>query len=182
MVTAGLKFCMPEKMEYVKSFFPIRNHYFGTCAASLLLAIAGTRILNLKIDESKAIAEAIDRIGNELELLFKMSCQESQLIQITLKNDKVYIGWVELLPEPSLSPYVKLIPLLSGFRDERKELQLTTDYSIVYSEYIKRGKIQSPKELEMNLVIQVSEIISASRFDFDIFEKFLNEADERGTK
>lgn len=46
------------------------------------------------------------------------------------------------------------------------------NYTIVYSEYIKQTKIKAIDELEMNLLIKVDEIISASRFDWGIFEKF----------
>ena len=93
-------------------------------------------MLNSFIDESKAILTAVKRIGHELELLFAISVEESQLIQVTLKNDKAYVGWVEIIPKPNPTQYVKLIPLFSGYRDEKKELKITTDYSLVYSDFI----------------------------------------------
>jgi len=124
----------------------------------------------------KAIAKAIDRIGNEMELLFKYSCEKKETIQITLKNDKVYVGWVELLPKPSHSTFIRLVPVLSGYRDHTKRFHVTTNYSYVYSEYIKSIKEAKSEEeideLETTIVIKLDEIISAHLFDYDIFEKF----------
>ena len=38
--------------------------------------------------------------GDEIENLFKKSAEEALFIQITLKNDKVYIGYSETIPIP----------------------------------------------------------------------------------
>jgi hypothetical protein len=153
---------------------PIKDDFFGTCLLSVLISFFYTKIRNYYIDETKAIYQAIEKSGSELELLVAYSCSESKLIQLTLKNDKVYIGWAEVLPKPSHCPYIQLIPLFSGYRDEKKELVIVTDYSLVYSELIQKGKIKDIQELKMNLVIQSNEIISASRFDFEIFESFVS--------
>jgi len=62
---------------------------------------------------------------------------------------------------------------MSGYRDgEKKEFHITTDYSKVYAHYIAQGEIQSIEDLEMTLIIHVTEIISATRFDYKIFEQF----------
>jgi hypothetical protein len=172
LISGGLTYFFEDKVSWVKSFFPIKDQYFGTCVLSFFLAVVGTGFSNRFIDETESIYRSIVRIGNELELLFAESCLYNELIQITLKSDKVYIGWVGVLPEPSQCLYIQLIPLLSGYRDDKKELIITTDYSQVYSEYIRKGQIKNIDELEMNLVLPVNEIVSASRFDFDIFERF----------
>lgn len=161
-----------EQTIYIKeNFFPIQERYFGTSLVSFFIALPITYVSNWITRKATALGTAIDRIGNELELLFKLSCTEGQLIQITLKNDKVYVGWVELLPKPQ-GPYVKIIPATSGYRDEKKGLHLTINYTHVYSDYIRKGKIRDIGELQMSLIIKVEEILSASRFDFEIFERF----------
>lgn len=117
--TSTISYFFKDKVTYLReNFFPIRDHYLGTCVCSFFFAVAGTKFLNLFINETKAVKNAIGRIGNELELLFCRSFTDYHLIQITLKNDKVYIGWIEVLPEPSQSPYIQVIPFLSGYRDE----------------------------------------------------------------
>jgi hypothetical protein len=174
IITTTLTAIFKTQVEWTKqNVFPIKDDYFGTCLLSLALAYGFTRFRNSRIDDTDAIYSAIQVIGNELELLFATSCVDSQLIQITLKNDKVYVGWVKVLPKPSQCPYVQLIPLFSGYRNAAKELQITTDYSPIYSQLIKRGKITNLEDADVNLVVQVNEVISASKFDFDVFEAFV---------
>lgn len=151
---------------------------------SFLLAFPITWIGNAIIDEEEAIASAIDRIGSELEKLFKYSCFEQELVQITLKNDKVYVGWVQFLPKPQASPYVTILPVLSGYRDKKKSLHITTTYTEIYAEYTRAGQIQAVQDLDVYLVIQVNEILTATRFDYDMFERFekAEQAKERGSQ
>jgi hypothetical protein len=171
--TTIITYLAPVYVEWIRSnVFPIKDDFFGTCLISIFVAFLYTKFMNWRIDETRAIISAIRKIGSELEMLVATSFEESSLIQITLKSDKVYIGWAEVLPRPSHSSYIQLIPLFSGYRKENKELVIVTDYSQVYSEMIKRGKIKDIQELKMNLVVQESEIVSASRFDFSIYEKF----------
>lgn len=98
-----------------------------------------------------------------------MSCLEVKLIQVNLKNDKVYVGWVKTLPKPSQSSYVRLTPLLNGYQNKTKELIVIIDYSQIYNNLLRRGKIKHVNDAEMDLVIQMNEIISASKFDDDLF-------------
>lgn len=174
LVTAAIaSYYFKDQVAYIKNnYFPIQDEYFGTCALSFVLAVFTTWLINVFTAKSDAIAAAIDSVGNELELLFSYSAVESAPIQVTLKNDKVYIGWIEILPQPSQCPYIRLIPLFSGYRDRRKELKITTDYSHVYNDFINRGMIRDIADLDVNVVIQVSEVLSAGRFEFEIFEKF----------
>jgi len=159
-------------IDVVKQYFPIKDQYFGTAVVSFLLALTITWVSNKIINEEEAIATAMKKIGNELERLFLFSITHQQLIQLTLSDHKVYIGWAELLPEPKHSAFVRIIPALSGYRDDKRILHITTRYTDVYSDYIKRGEIKSIDELEMGLVIKVEEILSATRFDIEVFEKF----------
>jgi hypothetical protein len=174
VITTLLTHILPEKVSWIKlNIFPLKDDYFGTCFLSVLIAFCYTKFKNWKADEAGFILKAIDEIGNELELLVAHSFKESKLIQLTLKNDKIYIGWAEVLPKPSHNQYIQLIPLFSGFRDERKELVITTNYSLVYSELIQKGKIRDIQEVKMNLVVMANEIVSASMFDFEIYESFV---------
>lgn len=173
VISVLMSYYFREWVTNIKTnWFPIQDQYFGTCALSFIVAILVTKIINIITAKSDAIESAIRHVGNELELLFSFSALESEPIQITLKNDKVYIGWVEILPQPSQCPYVRVIPLFSGYRDVNKELKITTDYSRVYNEYLTRGMIKDVADLDVNVVIQVSEILTAGRFEFEIFEKF----------
>jgi hypothetical protein len=163
---------IPDHVYFLKHHSPIKQEYFGTSLVSFLLAFPITWIANAIIKEEEAIGSAIDRIGSELEKLFKYSCDAREPLQMTLKNGKVYVGWVQFLPKPQASPYVTIIPVLSGYRDEKQHLHITTTYIEIYAQYMREGLIQGVEDLDVFLVIQVDEILTATRFDFEMFEKF----------
>lgn len=159
--------------EQIAKYFPITFPYFGTTLISFFLGIVIAEVGNLFTDNTRSISDSIDVIGNELELLLKVSFNEDQLVQITLKNDKFYVGWVLTLPIPQQSSYIKILPAFSGYRSpENKRLVFTTQYLNVYSTYIQEGRITSLEDLNVNLIIRIDEIITASRFNIEMYERF----------
>jgi hypothetical protein len=172
LICALITVCFKSQVEAIKSFFPVQIAFFGTAVGSFFLAILITFGWNRFLNPSSEITRAIDKIGNELELLLKLSCNQSTLIQITLANNKVYIGWVEILPVPGKSSYVRIIPAMSGYRNSEKKFHVTEVYTKIYADYIEEGIIRSVDELQINLVIKINEIITATRFDFDIYQRF----------
>ncbi|MCX8490502.1 MAG: hypothetical protein ORN54_05495 [Cyclobacteriaceae bacterium] len=131
-ITTVITYIFPTHVMWIRStLFPIKDDFFGTCLLAILISFLYTKIRNHFIDETRAIYSAIEKSGSELELLVAYSFKESQLIQLSLRNDKVYIGWAEVLPKPSHCQYIQLIPLFSGYRDDKKELIIVTNYSLV---------------------------------------------------
>lgn len=177
VITTTITLLLPQWVDWIKvEIFPIQNKFLGTCFLSYILAIVGTKLRNKYINKTEAIYSAIGEVGNELEILLSESCKQGGLVMLSLKNDKVYVGWVEVYPEPSACPYIHIIPFLSGYRDEKKEVQMTTTYHQVYYDLIRTGRIKQIKDSGVNLIIQSNEIISAGRFDFDIWESFRSAA------
>ena len=162
----------PSLPDAIYSSFPFKDPYTITSIATLALAIILTELSNLIFDESKYAKRAIKAVGNECELLFKTSFVESKLLLITLDNDKFYIGWVVELPIPSISSHVRIIPAVSGYRTEQKELEFTTEYLVVYSEMMKEGANTNVKEYKTDIVIDITHIITVSFFDFKLNKKF----------
>ena len=80
------------------------NRYIGTLTYGLVAAISLTKIFNTIIWilglYHHSISFAVSKHGDELEQLFRDSAKDAQLVQITLKNEKVYLGIVEKIPEP----------------------------------------------------------------------------------
>jgi hypothetical protein len=65
-----------------------------------------------------------------------------------------------------------MLPVYSGYRDkETKRLHFTTQYLEVYATYVRDGDVIDLRDLN-TLVIKIDEIISASRFDPDMYERF----------
>src|SRR5690242_6928345 len=111
-----------------------KNRYLGTLLFGLLGIIILVGIINfltwLFIGYEKVISRALNKHGDELEQLFRDSVNNGQPVQITLKNEKVYLGLVEKIPEPKKTNYIVLLPLFSGYRDkETKQMVLTTSYA-----------------------------------------------------
>lgn len=160
-------------MISLKRILPIKQDYFGVTSLSFILGITITELSNLAIDETEQIKKAINRIGNSLERLLLFSADQRKLIQLTLKNDKVYVGICSRIPVPDKTNYIDIIPFFSGYREHlTKRIVFTTDYLTVYSEYIKEAQVLSIQELEVNVTIKLDEILSANRFDIEMYERF----------
>jgi hypothetical protein len=145
------------------------------------LGICLAEFLNRFISYEKAIIHAIKNIGNEFELLLETSWNDPHLIQFTLKNEKVYVGWLKTLPVPGESNYVSILPVLSGYREsESKRMHLTTQYLDIYALYVQEGVVTNI-DILTNLVIKVDEVLTASKFDIEMYDKFqANDKKEAG--
>ena len=102
---------------------------------------------------------AIDR-GNQLFLIVRESLVNIELIEISMANGKVYIGFPALGMKLG-DEYLKIVPYASGYRDvETKVLKITSKYhEIDYG---------IPKKLYVS--IKVDEIISVRISYPEVFE------------
>ena len=174
MVTTSLTNLIPSIVESKKSHYHFKALYFGTAVCSFLLSVGLTEIINIFVDEDKAISRAIKAIGNEFEILCEHCYRNVELVQFTLKNNKCYVGWIQSLPIPSRANYIKIFPVYSGYRkSETKELIFTTQYLDIYATYVQRGEVTDIVELT-TLVIKIDEIVSASSFDDEMYDRFQN--------
>lgn len=143
-----------------------------SCLLSVVLLLLSNAFLLWKYKKSKLIGWAVDKHGNEIEKLFKKSVNDASLIQITLKNDKVYIGYCEIMPIPQKTNYLTLTPLLSGYRDEKKKLNITTDYFAVVDEFLMSINSEEAISLNTDIIIKQDEIVTAGMYEQEIFDKF----------
>lgn len=176
-----LEFISPEFTPWLiekLNFFPIKKvDYFWTIIFTCLIAIVSVALTNLyllwKFKKFQLIGWAVDKNGDEIEKLFKKSVNEALFIQITLKNDKVYIGYSEIIPIPQKTNYLTLTPILSGYRDEKKQLHITTDYFKVVDEFLERlDNKEKSVTLNTDIIIKQDEILTASIYEQNIFDKF----------
>src|SRR5690606_12080460 len=163
---------LPTFCDALHSKLPIKTPYIGTSLAILVLSIAFAEFTNLFLDKEKYVKKAIKSVGNEFELLLKSSFEHRKMLQITLKNEKVYVAWVKELPIPSISNYIRVIPVMSGYRTENREVEYTTHYLSVYADYVKNGETLNISDLNVDLVINNSEIVTLSYFDLKMYKKF----------
>lgn len=137
-------------------------------AGAFLLGLALPWIVNAIYPAPKATVRAIRRYGSEFERLLYTSVATSRPLQLCLRTRKVYIGWaVDTDVLEGESAYVRILPALSGYRDEvTLTLKLTTQYLDVYAELRSRGTPFDAADFE--IVIAASEVVSANLFSLDI--------------
>ncbi|HEA29983.1 MAG TPA: hypothetical protein ENH91_08320 [Leeuwenhoekiella sp.] len=168
----------PSLIEKIYINLPFKEPYTITACATLALSIILTEVGNLIFVKNKYAIKAIKSVGNECELLFETSFSKSKLLLFSLSNDKFYIGWVVELPIPSISSHVRIIPVISGYRNEEKKLEFTTEYLNVYTEMMQKVKSVDVKEFKTDIVIDVQQIITVSFYDFQLSNNLMNAGKE----
>lgn len=114
-----------QNIDEINSFYiytPL-NLFFS------FLIVGSARLLSHVL----ALAGVDPNLGgmDDLERLLRKCIEHDLDACITLKSKKVYVGRIlSSLNSPEVSrEAISIIPVLSGFRDERQELVFTTDYS-----------------------------------------------------
>lgn len=140
----------------------------GPFALAFTLSILIPPLLNRLYSRERAARRVIRRQGSELEKLLYDSQAAAFPVSISLKNEKVYIGWPVYTPDPvHRLQDIRILPAASGFRHHAtKELTISTEYGPVY-EQIEKGSINmNAKDFE--IVIALDEVRSANQFSLDI--------------
>ena len=168
-VTKTIEYLEPAWLYTIKKSVPLQLPYTGTAVLSLLLGILLAHLSNLFITNTRALSWSIRLIGNELEQLINGAFLEASLVSFTMKNGKVYVGWPVSLPRPSRGSYLSVLPLFSGYRNDEHDVIFTTEYWDIYQQ---RRDGESDRYKGFLLVLSTEEIVSASLFDLDIYDRF----------
>ncbi|MEY8252838.1 MAG: hypothetical protein RPR91_10660 [Colwellia sp.] len=139
---------------------------------SLLIAHPLAMVLNYAMPhfiELKFINDAIT--GDDLEELLFRSMAGTTAIQVSMENRKHYIGFAVSGYNPEKdSDFVKILPLMSGYRDEATlKFIPTTFYGPVYEaieQNIANGTVQ------FELLLPRAEIHGIGSFDFEAYDEF----------
>ncbi len=134
-------------------------------------------ILNRFFNLVDSVEDTIINLGSELEKTLLEAQIAKQLICVTLKNRKIYIGYVL---EPTLqtsrlnttNSYLVILPAFSGYRsDENLKITITENYLPVINDvnYLKELNLS---EEDFSIVISESEVISVNKFDERIYQGF----------
>lgn len=194
-IRESIYFVLPssEKLCHnIVSYFPYHAKLLGTSVTSFLFAVAFVYSSNLVINKwfedykYGFFTRLIFEIGDELEQLFLETLLEQDMVQISLKNNKVYIGFIAEVNEPQKTNYISLIPIFSGYRKPRsKRLVITTPYHDVVdalidneNEHIEEAQEDSLDSDYMKIVIKQDEILTASRFDPEVYNLFQDTYEE----
>lgn len=130
------------------------------------LAIAMPAAANVVIGRGRSARLAAKWRGGLTECLLQDSIDFRSLVELTLKTGKSYVGFVleSGISTPSESD-VSIVPIFSGHRDDEQRLHLTTSY--------RDAILEAPRDddvlYQFELVLAKNQIVSARRFDVDIF-------------
>lgn len=167
-----LEHFLPQSVDLWDRYFP--SAYSDTVALSVILGAALPALGNRFYDSEKA-ARRIARENSDLvELLLAESWSRGELVEVSLRNGKSYIG-IALdsgLDRQQNEPDVSLIPAASGYRDkDTQELKITTHYAPVIEQSIDTSLGYMSSE-DFRVVIPVAEIVSARLFFPEAYELF----------
>jgi len=110
--------------------------YSGRTFLALILGSVLWFPLNyLVLDKNHQIDNVIERKGDPLEGLLRRAMGEGKLVSITLKNNKVYVGYITSNFNPIFQiEYLKLLPVISGYQsDKTKTINFTTYHGGPYN-------------------------------------------------
>jgi hypothetical protein len=115
--------------------------------------------------------------NDDFEKLLLRSVMEDLQVSLSMKNGKVYVGYVVRAIDPSEeTTHVRLLPMRSGQRDDKGRINFTTDYRRHYVRILESEQdgasvpvgILFPGNYE--IVLTAAEIISANIFLDDVYD------------
>ena len=131
-------------------------------------------LLNFFCDKHEfARAAAKDR-GESLHLTIYEAIDNKQPIELTMQNNKVYIGLVSITGD-FVNEFVIVTPYFSGYREEKtKVLVITNNYQNVLVE-MKKKENSSKIKIErsnLNVTLKMSDIVTAKVFYPEVYVEF----------
>ena len=166
-----LQYVAPVLKDDAGSTHPLeqahRAEWVVTALYSLVLAPIAAIVCNLVTPKRWAAHRSLGQLDN---LLLRAQEQEEAVL-VTLNTGKVYIGLVVSITDPDFNPpTITLLPMLSGFRDSKERMTLTTDYEAAYGSLATQNSAAA-NLTQFNLVIRADTIVSASQFSLSVYAK-----------
>lgn len=151
------------------------RHLLLSLSLSPILGWIIPRAVNWFADEYKWLWKALEK--NELERLLAIAVMRDSLIMLSLKNEKVYCGYISNTPDPSFGDkrYIDLVPVISGYRDSEHRVVFTTKYDDALNGY--SGDLSHLDDDSLVIVIPIREVVSARMFDAEAYAAFNEHAE-----
>jgi hypothetical protein len=154
--------------------------YTGTAVLSLTIGVVLAYLPNLFLSREKAMIESIRLHGTGLDKLVLEATLNPQQLCFTLENGKVYIGYPQSITDLLNQGTLSILPFFSGYRNEEQDIIITTFYDNFYlpaaAPHAEEEEMEEPVHFEQ--LISVKRIVSAKRFDIDVYDRFGDFGDE----
>ena len=135
------------------------------------------RFLNWPLNSNDALLDQIAESYGEREAIDDVIRDALRLqlpVAVSLDDSKVYIG-CPISGEPfgvASRRWLSLRPMFSGYRDEKKELDLTTDYQVVITGLSVTDGEESVVQGAFDVVVPFDRIVSIHPFDLESYSKY----------
>ena len=156
---------LPKFDEFWQSYMPYP--FSETVALGVLLSVTlpfgGNRIWSEVQSARKATVES----GDHIELIILESIDREEMVEITLKSRKSYIGIALKGRMLNISePDISIVPIASGYRNrETLELEITTNNASMIGDSYRDFH-------DFRVVIPKSEIVSVRLVDPELYRRF----------
>ena len=156
----------------------IPNGFDSSSILAMTIGIVSSYLLNIFSNKRNGLARAAESRGKYLQLMIQQAFDQLVMIEVALKDGKVYIG-VPLNEMPFDSEDLNLFLFFSGYREsETKQLIISKSYAKEMDSILDADKYPIEQGLfsKFSLIAPVKEVAYARFFDKKIFEK-LNSLD-----
>ncbi|CAN5282765.1 hypothetical protein BH24GEM2_BH24GEM2_08000 [soil metagenome] len=173
LIVRGIHSAQPVLARQWRSYVPFP--YTGTSSLAFFLGCSSWWLANLVFTAEKEAVRAITIWHDYLEVLLNRALTNADLVSITTRSRKVYVGFVLTNFDPKFErKYLTIIPTLSGYRSEHDlQLHFTTSYLKVYQQILNPNPIKVARDADkFQIVIPVAEVVSLNLFDpaaYDLF-------------
>jgi len=178
LISSIIKKFLPEFSFLILSNIPIKEKWIGTTTLSFLLGFTSPYLINIFFKDVTSMFKAIREVGNMFHNLLLSAFLNRDLVMITLTNGKVYIGFIDTLPEFNFL-YFKLTPVFSGYRNSDHKLELSTNYMEAYQKLIDTSEIEDDSYTDLDnieIALKTEEVLSSSIFDINLYKQFQDSA------
>lgn len=174
---------LPSLFAWLREVLPF--DYSVEAVALLTTGLVVPALLNLVVwllpsGKKRASVHVLRRYGDPLTRLFLSAVLRSQPILVGMEDGKIYVG--QIVMSLGLNPktrHIRLLPLLSGYRDAAtKSAVFTTRYRRVYQR-IEEGDdplLARFTASDFQVVLPLEKIESARLFDLDVYRRYFQDS------
>jgi hypothetical protein len=176
---------LDEKMANLLRSFATEQKYlvFGETALwSVLISAIYLVLLNEPIRRCESLRiQLYLRLSclAELEEFLLTTSRRNLPVMVTLASKKVYVGFsIETPDGREQSNWVRLEPLLSGYRDDEYAFKHTTNYGWLHAD----GAPEGFRRSDFDILLPASDIVSVHAFDLAVYVAQFGGGTEIGSK
>ena len=138
--------------SFVAAWAGADTAFAGSVAFQLSTTFAALGILALALDNGAAAKAVATACGDLIEVLLQDALENRYCVELTMENQKVYIGRPRRSGVTTSSESdISIVPIMSGYRDAERQLQITTFYTAALKRFAGHASSLSPEDFQVLL-------------------------------